>query len=361
MKRVLQLHPAWIAGIIATLVALWLLSGLNKEKTPVEVTSAAAVDTEEPLLVSVRTRMSTAAPITPDTIISARTVPLRAVNLRAETAGKVISVPPDKGQTVKKGDVIARLDIKDRQAQRKQALATLKQRQLQYDAAKRMHKDGYQTEVDLAQAQANLEIAEASVQSINEDIANTTIRAPFDGVLEVLSIDDGDYVTTGQEVARIVQRNPFLVQGTVSEDVVTKLKPGQHGEATLIDGRTLTGTLFFLATQADEQTRSFPVELEVNDPEGLVVLGATARLVLPLTPVMAHEIEPSTMTLNDDGQFGIKAVDDEGKARFHKANIVMNRGGKAWLSDLPDTLRIITVGQGFVSDGDPVKVAEETH
>lgn len=363
MKLLKNLHPAWIAILIAIAVGLWLLSGVvqnNDQKSAETAVTDTAEDHSGPALVSVRTRHSSAQPMIPDAIISARTVPLRAVNLRSETQGKVIAVPPDKGALVKKGQIIARLAIRDRLAQRAQAQAILKQRELQYKAAQRMQAEGYQTEVDLAQARANLEIAQANVKSIAEDINSTTIRAPFTGVLEILNIDEGDYVNTGEEIARIVQRNPFLVQGSVSEDVVSHLKTGQPGEATLVDGRTLPGKLFFVATQADEQTRSFPVELEVNDPQNYVVLGATARLVLPLPEVMAHEIEPATMTLNEAGDFGIKAVDNDGKVRFHKANIVKNRGGKAWLTGLPAALQIITVGQGFVSEGDPVSISDDS-
>ena len=361
MGRIKALHPAWIAGIIAITVLLWLASGIGKDDSKAEQgaqTSGEASQAEDKI-VKVEITNSQAEIVTREAITSARTAAVRSVRIRAQTSGRVKEITAKRGSLLEKNAVIARLALDERSAQLRQAKAVLKQRELQYEAAKKLRQNDYMTEVELAQSKANLEIARAEVERIQKDVEHTVIRAPFAGLLNRRPIEVGDYVQVGDEVGYIIEQDPYIVKGAVSEDEVSYLRVGQPGRAILADGTEKEGILRYVAGEADEQTRTYQVELEVPNPNDRLIAGTSAKLHLPLEKIPAHKLEPATLSLNKDGDFGIKSVDSNQRVVFHKADIVRNEDGMVWLGGLPENLRVITVGQGFVSAGDKVEVVED--
>lgn len=360
MNWLRNLHPGWVAVFIAVAAALWLVSGALGEQAVPETTNAAAKSDDKPEPVEVQARVSEAEPIMRAATVAGRTAPIKTVILQARMAGQVTNVAVERGAHVTEGEVIVRLAKEDLGARLAQAQAMLAQRQLQYQAAKQMATKGYQTEVGVATAKANLESARASVANIRSRLDHTIIRAPFTGVLETLPVEEGDYLGVGDVVGRVIQQDPFIVWGNVSEDVVPYLEEGQPGTATLITGEPRSGTVRFVASVADTSTRTYRVELLLDNPDGKLIAGSSAELRLPLEQVPAHRVQPSILSLNEEGIFGIKSVTDNGTVHFDAAQIVRNKNGYIWLTGLPETARIITLGQGFVSAGDVVDVTMES-
>lgn len=356
MKMIRTLHPAWIAGIIAIAVTVWVMTGVVDSPEKPSTAEQTAAEPEAPKVIKVKVRPSEGTPIIREAIISGKTAPVRSVRVKAETSGRIAEVVARRGDLISRNGVIARIALNERQAQKRQAEAVLQQRKLQFEAAQRLRRDDYMTEVDLAQAKANLEIAQADVDRINQDISHTVIRSPFAGVLEERTVEVGDYVNVGDEIGYIIDQSAFIVTGSVPEDVVAFLEVGQSGTTVLVDKRMLEGRLRYIASAADEQTRTYKVELEVPNESKRFISGASANLRLPMEEVVAHELEPSILSLNEKGEFGIKTVDENNRVQFYIADIVRNRDGKIWLTSLPENIRVITVGQGFVSTGDKVEV-----
>ena len=108
----------------------------------------------------------------------------------------------------------------------------------------------------------------------------TTIDAPFDAVLQDRSVEIGDYVQSGDAVAFVVDTDPMIVVGEVNEREVHSLAVGNPGTARLVDNTTVEGTIRYLAPVADENTRTFRVELAVPNPDGTLRAGMTAELKL---------------------------------------------------------------------------------
>ncbi|MES1938682.1 RND family efflux transporter MFP subunit [Salinisphaera sp. T5B8] len=357
MSRLPTIRPIWIVLVIVVALAAWLASGMVGGHDKPAAEAAPKAEQAEPVSVAVRT--SQAQTVWREVELNGRTAPDRAVTLRAQTAGRIQSVQARRGARVEANEVIARIAIDDRSASRNEARAVVEQRRLQYEAVRKMSEKGYQTRTDLAQAKSDLEAAQAQLAEIQQDIDNTVIRAPFAGVLETRPVEVGDYVGVGDEIARVIQQNPFVVAGDLAEKDVAFVEPGQTGRARLIDGRTVDGTVRYVATEADEATRTYPVELEVDNPGGRLVAGASAKLILPLEQVQAHEVAADLLTLDEAGDMGIKTIGDDGRVAFHRADIVKSSDERLWLGGLPARVRLITTGQGFVRAGDPVRVVED--
>ena len=194
---------------------------------------------------------------------------------------------------------------------------------------------------------------------MEQEIDDTELRAPFDGIVEHCHVDIVDYVKEGAAVATVVDQDPYLVIGYVSEKEVGKLSLADRGTATLITGETLSGQIRYIASMAEPQTRTFRIELEVPNPNESLRDGVTAELRVRVETIAAHFVSPAVLTLDDDGVVGVRLLDDDDRVVFHHADIVGDSAGGVWLASLPETVRLITVGQEFVRDGDVVEAAGE--
>jgi multidrug efflux system membrane fusion protein len=343
-------------------VAAWLLSGQltsNEPVTPAGATSETARPEAAPLA-RVRVREQTAERRTVEVVLRGQTVANRQVELRAETRGRVIAVPAEKGALVRAGDVIAQLSDDDRQARLAMAKALLAQREIEYGNAEKLSRKGYRPETDVAAARAKLEEAKAAVTGMEIDIAHTTIHAPFSGVVEERPAEIGDFADVGEKVATVVDLDPMLVVGHVSEQDVVRISVGMPGKARLVTGETVSGKVRFVGSTADAQTRTFRVELEVPNADRRVVQGISAELQLPVAELPAHRVTSAILTLTDDGKIGVKTVNADNVVEFHTATIIGDGPDGVWLAGLPERVRFITVGQDFVLPGQQVEPTPDT-
>ncbi|MGH6960951.1 MAG: efflux RND transporter periplasmic adaptor subunit [Dongiaceae bacterium] len=351
----------FIAASVAIAAAAWVLSGQLDSKQPVtEAASAMSDAATEAALPQVRVRRQTAEPRAVEIVLRGRTDAVRSVEVRAETKGRVAEVFARKGALVQEGDILARLADDDRQARLRQAKALLAQREIEYDNAKKLSAKGYRAETDVADAMAKLEEAKADVASMEIDIRYTTIRAPFRGVVELRPVEIGDFLNIGDPVATIVDLDPILVVGQVSERDIDKVKSGMTGNALLATGETVKGSVRFVSAAADEQTRTFRVELEVPNPDRHIVQGVSSELRLPVADLPAHRVSPAILTLADNGDIGVKILGPDSVVEFQPVTILADGPDGVWLTGLPATVTFITVGQDFVGIGQKVEPVPET-
>ena len=354
----LKRYKSWFlsAGII-TVVTLWLLSGQIGETEDtgdtVDVAALAAARN------AVRVRTQSAEEVMRTIVVNGKTAPARIVNLAAETDGRVEYVGAERGASLKRGDLIVRLDERDRAARLAQAQATLKQREVEFDARSRLKSDSYVSEAQLQEAVALLETARAELTRAELDLSYMSVRAPFAGALQARMVEIGDFVKRGDPIATYVDNRSIIVSANLSEFDAKYVNVGDPAEARLATGETVRGRIRYVAPVADEATRTFTVELEVDNANGTLRAGGTAELRIPAETVLAHRVSPSLLTLDDAGNVGIKIINDRGEAEFVVADIALSSSDGVWLAGLPETATIITVGQGYVSNGATVEAVPE--
>ena len=78
-----------------------------------------------------------------------------------------------------------------------------------------------------------------------------------------------------------------------------------------------------------------------------------------MNEVKAHYVSPATFTLDADGRIGVKSVGSDNKVEFHQVSLLQSDNEGAWVTGLPDTVRLITTGQGFVDAGNVVTPVEK--
>ena len=357
---------ALLAIIIALAAGLWILSGTFGERFGLAasgepqkpVASIAERNAEAPAserLTAVRTLTSIAGERTREIVARGRTEAKRKVTLKSELKGRIEAIGVKKGARVKQGQVIARIAMNDREAHLAEAKALVRQRQIEYDAAQTLRKKGYRAETQYAGAAAQLDAAKAMVKQMEVEIARTSITAPFDALVDDRMVEIGDYVDGGTPIALLVDENPFLLVAQVSEQDVTRLRVGADAFAMLVDGQTVRGKVNYIATTAQPETRTFRVEVEVDNSKRTLRDGVTADIHFPTESIQAHYLSAAALTLSDHGVIGVRSVDGDSKVAFHPVKIVGSDADGVWLAGLPPQIDIIVVGQEFVRDGDKVR------
>ena len=356
----LKQFRSWlISAGIAVAVLLWLASGQLGEDTREAAPASVITSTAPAQQSSVRVRTQSAEAIMRTIVVNGETAPARVVEISAETDGRVEYVGARRGANVDHNAVIVRLDERDRKARLAQAEATLRQREVEYQARLKLKGESYVSEAQLQEALALLEAARTELKRAHLDLEYMTIRAPFDGALQERHVEVGDFVKSGDPVARFVDNRRIVVTANVSEFDAGYVHTGQKAQAQLATGDTVHGIIRYVAPVADDATRTFTVELEVDNGDGHLRAGGTAELQIPAERVLAHRISPSLLTLDDAGNIGVKIINDDGKVEFVVADVALSTNDGVWVAGLPDLATIITVGQGFVVPGTTVNAVPE--
>jgi len=355
---VIQRSYVW-AAVIAIVISGWMVSGQIKGDDNISSEDGSTDANEEDLYV-VRARELVAQPFVKRFTIRGQTDSLRAVDVRAETGGRVANLPVEKGALVVAGDVLCELEIDARQARLNEAQALMVQRKLEWEAAEKLRSQGHRSKTQSAASKAAYESAIAHRRQMEIEFERTKIRAPFDGIFDQRQVELGDFMQSGQICGTVIDQNPFLVVAQVSEGEVSRLRVGDPGGARLISGEEVQGLIRYISSSAEPMTRTFRVELEVANDDGFLKQGVTADILFPLQAVPAHLVSPAILGLNAAGIVGVRTVDGDGRVDFVPIEIIADTAEGVWITGLGDKVTVITIGQELVNPGQIVRTSLES-
>lgn len=309
-------------------------------------------------LQSVRTKTFEIQAYPIEVSLRGRTKASATVSVTPETSGVVTAVSVKKGQLVKPGDLLCTLDRGVREAQVAQAEASLAQARLQYDTNLSLIQKGLAANNTQSQFEATLKAAQAAVDSANTELARTEVRAKVAGLVSDPLAEVGTSLSAAVPCATIVQLDPMLFIANVPESQIQYARTGLGATIETVTGLKAEGTVSYIAAVADDATRSFPAEVQIPNADGKVLSGITATATVTIGTLPAHLLPQSVLTLDDDGVLGIRAVEN-GEVKFYKVTIVSDSRQGVWVTGLPNTVDVITVGQEYVVAGQKVNATNE--
>ena len=280
-----------ISLFILAPIILWMLSGILINDDVVEVK-------KENKLFQVGVIKSSATLFQPLIKLKATTESEARVNVKAKTSGEVVKIGAKQGEFIEKDDVLCSLGI--------------------------------------------------------VELNRTEVKAPFSGYLEQI-VKPGNFLERGQVCATIIQLDPITFIAEVPEFNINKVKTGQEVTLDLITGETVNGKLTFVSKSASTSTRTFKVESQVKNDSGQIRDGITSEMTIKIEKILAHQISPSILILNDAGKLGVRSVENN-IVIFYEVVILEDSASGLWVSGIPENLDLITQGQGFVEDGQKVLI-----
>ena len=343
-------RSTWIAATLVVLIVGWMGSGFvlpaeQKERTVIR---------KELKPVAVAVTNSTAKTVTQFYQAEGQALPDRDTSLRAQISGDIAEVLVVKGQDVAAGDIIARFDPANNEAEANRTAEELIRAQREFDNAMQLLERGVATQNRVTQARASLASAQAQVIAVEQAADTLVITAPFDGRIETLNLDEGEYVSAGTDVGRLVDITPLTVAIQVPQQSLTLLDVGQPATVRFITGEERTGTVTFVGTSAASETRTFLAEIEVANDDGAIPAGISAEVIIPTGEARAHFLSPSIVSLDTEGALGVKTVNSDNLVEFFPIQIVKAQIDGIWVKGLPETVDVISVGQGYVNEDEIV-------
>ena len=295
----MKIRQTYITSFVTLVLAfLWMLSGTLADEE-FEVKAKTQLET----ISSVTVLNSTASEKAKKIKVSGTTEADKLIKIRAEASGTVVSRPVKQGQFVKKDQLICQL----------------------YNAGRTSY---------------------------------PKVKAPFDGYLETFSVKEGDYLNTGAVCATIIDPDPMRLIGEISEKEINFVKVGAKAVAELISGKKVEGVVSFVSTSANKGTRTFRVEIDVENSDRSIRDGVSAQIAIEGDTILAHKISPSILMLGEAGELGIRTVNEDDQVEFKKIEILEDSMEGIWITGLPKNTRIITIGQEYVFQGQTVNVKE---
>lgn len=346
------------AAAIAIVITLWVVTGdfvsVNSVKATADQPAESTALPEETLFLVEAQRFSS-LDFTREITVRARTEALRVVEMKSETEGRVIATPVEEGMRVTEGQLLCQLDPNDREANLAEAAALVAQRELELNAAIELARKGHRSETQVSAAQAQYDAALAGMRRAEVALAQTRVTAPFSGVVDDRPMEIGDFMQKGTVCAKVIYEDTFLAVGEVSEQDVHLIEAGQAAHVTLVSGETIEGVVRFVSKSANQDTRTFRVEVTIDNADRSLRDGTTAEMVIPVAKGRAHQIAANLLVLNDDGRIGVRA-NDNGLVKFYPVEILNDDFASLWVDGLPNNVQLITVGQAFVVDGQKINI-----
>lgn len=281
----------------------------------------------------------------------------KRVDLAARAEGVIATLSLEKGGSVTADTVVMTLEGPEAVAQEEIARIALEQKERDLEVAQKLFEGGSTTESALTNARSARDAAAAELARAQASADRLRLKVPFSGIVDTLSVELGEWVQTGAPVATILSLDPIVVKAEVSEVDLASVVVGSTAKVRLVSGAEMDGTVRLVAREASAQTRTFPVEIALPNPDLTLSAGMTAEVSLFAAPVSAVIVPRSVITLSDKGEIGVRVVGADNLAQFAVVQIIDDTPDGLVVIGVPEGVRIITAGQDLVRDGDAVEIA----
>ncbi|MDG2421148.1 MAG: efflux RND transporter periplasmic adaptor subunit [Gammaproteobacteria bacterium] len=359
-----------VAGLFFITLVIWMAVPRDNEIDSQEILEPTSnriialpegvLNSENPDVITVRAEKIGPQAYVERIRVRGRTQAFRHVEVRAEEAGRIVNEPIARGARVKQGDVLCEIAIDNRQVNLQESLSRQEQAQFEYAAAADLQQEGLQSDVIVAQLKAALESSKASVARAKLALEKTKIIAPFDGIVETRIVEMGDLLNIGTVCASVLDDSPMLLTGLVPEQDVRGLDIGAAVTGQLLTGEIVEGKVSYVARAADSVSRSYRIEIQVDERYTNLREGITVELMVNANDIVAYRIPSSSLTLDDSGAVGVKIIDSNNIVKFQNITIVGDETNQLdpgiWVTGLSGDITLVTVGQEIVFPGQIVDV-----
>lgn len=352
------MKPSRVAAFALVLGgAAWIGSGVLGRDGPKE----AAVQAKQPVaapLFKVAVLPTQQAMHQRRITLSGRTEADRKVWAVARTSGIVLDLRVRRGSVVRAGEVLAILSDEARIAQVLQARAKVEQKRSEAQARLRLIDLGSFPAINRPQIEADLRAAEAALAQAEAEQKKGEVIAPISGVVVDVPVEVGQalqVMMAGANVAEIIALDPMLAVIEVAERQLSGVQPGGKAEVRTVTGQTREGTIRFVSKKASAGTRTYRVDVQVDNKDGAIPDGVTSEVDLLLAAVPAARVPRSALTFSSEGKLGVRHVGPDGKVAFAPVSVVEDGQQALWLGGLPMGARVIVEGQDFVKEGETVE------
>jgi membrane fusion protein (multidrug efflux system) len=276
----------------------------------------------------------------------------------ARVAGEIVELMAEEGDSVKAGQVLARLDGDRLRLELREARANLGRLERDFERNVELHRRGLISSEANQILQFELEAMQAVYERRALEYEYTSITAPIDGIVAHRYIRVGNTINAGDATFHITSRSPLLAYLYVPEREFARLVPGQRAEVRIdaLAGLRLPARVQRISPVVDAATGTFRVTVEIPDPEGRLRPGMFARLSVIYEQREDALLVPRSALLDGDGGDAVFVVSN-GTARRQQVRLGFSSGDRVEIiQGLADDDQVVVVGQNGLRDGASIRV-----
>jgi multidrug efflux system membrane fusion protein len=349
-----MMYSRILAAVIVVAATLWIGSGvLGRTESPAEGSSEASAPAAQPLfqVAVVTAKVQEHSRVL---ALSGRTEADNRARAVARTLGSIVELKVERGDVVKEGDILATLSDEAREAQVAEAEAMVQMRKTDLEAKVKLIERGVMAANDKNQIEADLRAAESTLAQARAEHERGLIRAPISGVVSDVPVTAGQSLEMNAVVAEVIALDPMLAVAEVAERQLGDIKVGDPTEVRLVTGQTAKGKVRYVSPTASGGTRTYRVEVELDNADLSIADGVTAEVEFRLAPVAAAKLPRSALTFSTSGELSVRIVGADGIVASVPVAIVEDARDEVWVAGPKDGVQIIVQGQDFVKDGQTV-------
>lgn len=240
--------------------------------------------------------------MTDEIVVTGRLIPDEEVDLSFETSGKIVSINFTEGSHVTKGQLLAKVNDGPLQAQLKKLESQLQLAQDRvYRQSALLERDAVSKEA-YEEAQTNLASLKADIELMKENIAQTELRAPFDGIIGLRQVSEGAYASTGTAIATLTKITPLKIEFAVPERYTASVKPGMNLSFS-IEGQLerMDAKIYATESKVDQTTHTFPVRALYPNTNGKLFPGRFTNIHLKTMEVADAVAIPTESVIPEMG------------------------------------------------------------
>jgi RND family efflux transporter MFP subunit len=275
-----------------------------------------------------------------------------------EADGRLVQVHVDLGSRVKKGEVLAQIAPAEYSIRKAQAEADLDAARADLGRMEILVSKDLATRQQLDEAKRRFELARTNVDMQKKKLGDTAVRAPIDGTVSRRMVNLGEYVRVGAPAFQIVRTVPLKFKGEVPERYAPDLKLGSVVEATgeAFGSVVLKGEIVHIGPAVSADTRAFPIEARLDNPEGQFKPGSFARLSILTGTEITVVTVPETAVSEFAGNRRVFVVEGQ-TARERRIEVGGKLGDRAIVvKGLAAGERVIVTAVDQLSDGAAIAV-----
>ena len=288
----------------------------------------------------------------------------REVDLAFDVSGTLVERPVSIGDEVKEGDLIARLDPRDFQARLLAAEAGARNARRNLARGKELLVKSFISEAEVDRLETNVDITQAELALARKALTDSVIRAPFDGVISNMLVENFQSVPAKKNIARLLGTERIEMVINLSEIQIASL-PNVESIEVVFDAfpdLRISAEITEIGREASLTTRTFPITLSMQQPEGQKILAGMAGVAKASGRFDAETegyVIPASAFIGDavDDTSGVWVVDDDNRVRRRPVRVgTLGVGGLTVVDGLAAGELVATAGVHTLSEGQEVRV-----
>ena len=212
-------------------------------------------------------------------------------------------------------------------------------------------------EKELSASYATLKQVESQIARLEEQQSFTIITAPQSGWIETIYLEKGEFASDGSAVAELLGLAKIILTVPVPQARIADVAIGDEALVTINGEKAHKGVVQKIASNANEATRTFNVEIALDNQDNHLRAGMSAEAAIIIDDAQAYRMSPAHLNVDQDGQLTAKIANTDGFVETVNVTLARTDGNMAYVTGLVDGMIVLAAGQAFLSDGDKVTYA----